>query len=343
MTQPEPTHAEWAALYQAATAFKQLAPWQWMLDSATFGVQNPEDGEIGYCSIMGQLGEHFALGVYRGSAGLDGYLQIQAGEFDPPDITALYVQKCLMASFEDRDFLEKPDLAIIKAQGLKFRGRNAWPLFRNYEPGYLPWFVTSGEARFLTLALQQALDVGQRYRDNPLLLDPPRAGAYLVRVVDTSGVWQDTWRAPEPLPDDEPAIPQFDELRAERIKRQITAREGMWDVDMLMLPDAVRGDDGGRPFFPYIFLWVDRQSGMVLPPQIAPPEDYQVMLQTTLLDMIEQAGFAPQEIGALTTQPLDLLRPLGARLGIKLRHARNLPGLEHARAGLVGYFLEDED
>src|SRR5688572_16689700 len=96
---PWPSLQEWVALYQAAADFKNVAAWDWMYDSDLFGVQNPESGEIGYCCVMGSLGEHYALGVYLGTEGLEGYLQIASGAFDPPDISALHVQKCLMASF----------------------------------------------------------------------------------------------------------------------------------------------------------------------------------------------------------------------------------------------------
>jgi hypothetical protein len=182
MKDQSPSSSEWIALYQAAADFKRAAPWEWMYDSDLFGVQNPANGEVGYCCIMGNLGEHYALGVYLGTEGLAGYLYIQSGAAESPDMSVLYIQKCLMASYEYRDMLEQRDRALIKELGLKFRGRNAWPLFRSYYPGYHPWLLTSAEARFLTIALEQAANVALRYRDDRLLLSPPREGQYFVRV-----------------------------------------------------------------------------------------------------------------------------------------------------------------
>ena len=37
---------EWAALFDAAIAFKNLKRWEWMYDRDVFGIQNPETGEI---------------------------------------------------------------------------------------------------------------------------------------------------------------------------------------------------------------------------------------------------------------------------------------------------------
>lgn len=149
-----------------------------MHDTDIFGVQDPVSGETGYCCIMGAAGEHYALGVYSGSEGLEGLLRILSGEFSQSHDGVLYVQKCLMASFEDREYLQKEDLKQIKTMGLKFRGANAWPFFRNYTPGFVPWYLTGEEARFLTLALKQAIEVSLRFKKDPGMLIHPSSGKF---------------------------------------------------------------------------------------------------------------------------------------------------------------------
>ena len=151
-----------------------------MWDTDIFGVKNPVTGEIGYSCVMGGAGEHFALAVYLGSEGLNGYLELQSGEFYPSLEDMLNLQKLLMASFEDREFLQKEDFQVIKKIGLKFSGPNSWPLFRNYLPGYHPWYLTSEEARYLTLCLRQAIDVSLRFKDDPEMLTPSTENHYLV-------------------------------------------------------------------------------------------------------------------------------------------------------------------
>ena len=44
----------------------------------------------------------------------------------------------LQASFEDRNELRDKDRQVIKELGLKFRGRQAWPMFRSYRTGLCP-------------------------------------------------------------------------------------------------------------------------------------------------------------------------------------------------------------
>jgi hypothetical protein len=119
-----PQRDEWSRLYQAAIRIKEMAPWQWMSETDIFGVRNPEMGEIGFVSIMGALGEHYAVAVYLGSQGLYRFWSFEeSGPYALDD--GLLAIPHLQASFEDRSELTKRDLDVIKTLSLKFRGRQA--------------------------------------------------------------------------------------------------------------------------------------------------------------------------------------------------------------------------
>jgi hypothetical protein len=158
MAEPRPSPDEWQKLYQAAIHLKEIAPWEWMTETDIFGVQDPETEEIGFVSIMGMLGEHLALALYLGAEGLYGFWGFQQVADSAPAEALLEIPH-LQASFEDRGELTKKDRDLIKELGLKFRGRQAWPMFRCYRPGYLPWYLEAPEARSLTYALEQAVEV----------------------------------------------------------------------------------------------------------------------------------------------------------------------------------------
>ena len=199
MQAPQPSLQEWNTLYRAAIDFWQIQPWHWVDDTDLFGVKNPEDGEIGYCCVVGALGEFLGLVVYLGTEGLESYLKIQKSESPEEDV--LSTAKCLVASFEDRKFLQKPDHEVIKRLGLKFRGAKSWPLFRSYEPGYYPWYLNQPQVCFLTHALQQAADVSLRMKINDNLLTNSEKAQYLVRIPERSGPelrWKDEWLSPVP-------------------------------------------------------------------------------------------------------------------------------------------------
>lgn len=77
-----PSLEDWRELYMSALEFKELAPWDWMSDTDLFGVQNPEDGDTGYCCVLGGCGEFLGLAVYLGTEGLIAYLGIQSGKIN---------------------------------------------------------------------------------------------------------------------------------------------------------------------------------------------------------------------------------------------------------------------
>ncbi len=188
---------EWKRLYEVAVKVKELAPWEWMYEDQIFGVQNPEAEEIGFVSIMGIAGEHFGLSVYLGAEGLFGFnelhykgLEDEGDMFEPDDYLAkamkLFSIPQLQVSFENRATLEKDDHAIIKKLGFKFRGSHNYPLFRSIVPGFLPYFITSEEAVFLSCLLEQILEVAPRVKGNEKLLEDtgidPIYESYLIRM-----------------------------------------------------------------------------------------------------------------------------------------------------------------
>jgi hypothetical protein len=333
--------AETRSLYQAAIRFQALEPWNWMEDADLFGVQDPVSGEVGYCCIMGMAGEHFALAVYLGSEGLAGYMALATGRVPRDPVDVLATQKCLMASFEDRGMLSKADLQTIRELGLKFRGRHAWPQFRSYRPGYEPWYLTRGEAQFLTLALEQAIDVAGRFKEDPNLLAPPRRGQFLVRVAESRAdgrQWRDTWRAPDPLPPPQAVSPPVDEGRLERLRKTATRVRSTWEVDLFYFPQPVKDKGDERPYYPQAILCVDQQSGIILIMDLVRTDTLATTVVESFLQLLERLQQSPIEVLVRRQEAFDLLEPLASRLGIRLKSARRLKAADFLRRELFSQF-----
>ena len=342
MKESQPSISDWKSLYGIAVEFKKIECWDWMRDSDVFGVQNPANGEIGYCCVMGRLGEHFALAVYLGTEGLETYLKIQNREITGTDIEALFAQKCLMTSFEDREFLAEADRKIIKKLELKFRGRNQWPLFRSYQPGYHPWYLTKDEAEYLTLALQQTIEVSLRFKEDPDMLVPPKRNRYLVRVprkADTGWQWRDEWLRPEPLEESEIAVPPINEVHLQRIKKTIKPRGGTWEADFFFSPAPVK-EGKERPYYPYAALYVDSRSGLILHVDMLRNEEYMTGFSNSLMVLIENAKFKPNEILVKKEEAFELLKLIASRLDIKLKLVKKLKMLELAQASMFQFLSQ---
>jgi hypothetical protein len=341
----QPTEIDWKRLYTAADSYRKLAPWEWMDDDRIFGVKNPDTGSIDYCGVLGALGEVFALVVYEGNEGLRGFLKLVSGEIAQSSHVVEY-QRALMASFEDRKDLAPADMAVIRSLGLKFRGKNIWPMFRHYLPGYLPWFITSTQARVLATCLEQALDVLPRYRQNPALLGEPETGRHLVRVLgaqedrseklDGHNGWHDEIITfPEPEEISSPVFPA-DEISIARISRQAKKRRGTWEIGYCYAPMPIQERRDQRPYLPRILGIVDQDSGMILSFHLEKSGEHLRAFEEKILSCLEKRDFWPECLLVDHDEAVALVTPIAAGMGIVLHRVRELPAFSEVLDGLKG-------
>lgn len=343
MTQP--TSDEWRKLYELAQQVYELEPWTWMTEVELFGVQDPISGEVGYVSVMGAAGEHFAIAVYRGKQSIHQFLYIQDSYALGEEDLALDVLEIpqLQLSFEDREALETKDRTVIKELGLKFRGHNAWPLFRVVEPGWLPWFIKEEDARFLIPVLEQVLAFAPRVKETNTFFDSFQEQRFLIRVahqVEQKLVWEDQMTyvpfvPPEPLkiPIDARLLIQFSKLPTSKATIE-------FDVFNMMSPTL---DDDRRPFLPYMLLMVDAKSGTIIGQEIFRPEpDIDSIWMRVPNSLMEQC------INGLRARPVaihvgseylyGICQALAKQMSVKILLKEELPALDEAIESLIGMF-----
>ncbi|MCC6442801.1 MAG: hypothetical protein IT210_05010 [Armatimonadetes bacterium] len=339
--EPAATPDEQRTLYEAATCFRNMGCWNWVTEDHLFGIMNPETGETGYCCVLGQMGEFYGLAVYLGTEGLAGLIYMKTQRLPANPAESLAYQKCLMASFEDREIVPKPDRDLIRDLGLKFRGRGAWPLFRSYLPGYHPWYLTGPETRFLTLSLEQAAETADRLREDPDLLMPPSQGHFLVRVSERSGdrlEWRDEWRSPD-LPEAEarqPVVLIIDEHALNEIKQTASPVHNTLEIDCFSLPTTVMGEGGGRPYYPVMFLAVEKQSGYVLGSEILPSHDFHKIVSDKFMALLREIKVLPR-IEVRREDLHALLKPIASALGMSIKRVKRLKSMEEAQNSLTDF------
>ena len=340
MDQAPPSREQWIRVYEAMAKVKDLAPWQWMSEADLFGVQDPETGEVYYVSVMGELGEHFAVAAYPGAEGLNGFWAMNQGVLEEsPEVFLLVPQ--LQASFEDRSELTDQDRQLIKELGYKFRGKQAWPLFRSYRPAYLPWYLEAPEATVLALVLEQVLEVAPRFREDRRLLEVTNDGAYPVRVaskVDGAVVWKD--QRLKVAASSPPGIMIDMDMRLLAFLRGLPRSKVDVEIGVSMFPSPV-GDAESRPYFPFIVLVVDTRSGMVLGYEMLDPrpgmEAMWGQVTVSVARALANNQLAPRMMKVGDPLLEGLLQPLAAELRSRVKLARRLPALEEARESLFAF------
>lgn len=329
----------WQELYAAAGRVSDLGPWKWMSEMDVFGIQVPSTAELVFASVMGELGEHYAVAAYRGASALYSFLAMTVDQDSPPE--SVLEVPMIQASFGGRNELRKEDHEIIKRLGLRFRGANAWPAFRSYRPGYLPWFLEDDEIEVLRLILEQVLDVAPRVKDDPALVNASDSHTFLVRVQRAQPpTWED--QRMDIMPPEPERIESFiDPKLIDKVRSSPKSRSNI-ELDLFLVPTPVREGEG-RPLLPYMLLSVDARNGVIIGQSLLTADpSLQVMwsgVPQRVLGQLLEAGRLPSEITVRSGVLPDLLRPL-ATMGIKVKSARHLAKLDSAKNSLLDFLSQ---
>jgi hypothetical protein len=317
-----PAISDWEKLYQAAIKFQRIAPWTWMENQELFAVENPVSEEMGYCSILGYGQEIFGMDVFLGAQGYARYLEIISSEAGAEDTEATLMTPTLLLLFGNRAELQKEDLEVIRSLGLQFRGRNAWPLFRSLRPGYAPYFLEKEEAVYLTAALEQALAVAGKVRQDGLDLFEETGEDLVFTRYCRNHEWKEKWRQPDYISRDASAkrepLSAVNEAELLVLRNSAGKLSGIWELDIFILPMAT-GPVSERPYFPLCFLAVDREQELIINTLCKEPWLTLSQKQETVLQILKKARPLPQNIRVKSAQIKDIVEPLTRSLGINLR------------------------
>lgn len=340
---------EWEKLYRNTDKFFQLAPWNWMTDEDLFALVDPRIPETLFGCVMGQQGEHLALAGYLGETGVQGYFQIATGAHDESMGDMLGLQHCLMASFENKNALEASDRNIITSLNRRYRGKQMWPLFREYKPGFFPWFLTSTQITWLTTLLKQSLIVAEYAREHEEGLS--RAcrieGKILARVLrdpHDEKSWETTWLPFTPEKyirmGAAPLWSATDTDISSLIQTldQAESSKGTWEVEVFYGSMFVQERNDVRPYFPPIVLIVDHDSGFILGTTVT--EKTQEMPQAIVakLDKIVSSHHArPRRLLVKQRELYTLLAPLEAYIALTCEMVDWLPGCREAKNSMNAF------
>ena len=247
-------------MYESAFRYKQTKLWKNMLDTEIFAVRL-SDGEIGYCCVMGLLGEHISLALYVGDEGFQSFreLAFRKSDFDfaEPDFASMMDaswalrQVCLQCSFENRDELTEWDAEEVRryarAHKIQLRGAHSFPNFSKYARYRMPSEIDAPEdERRICEALDAAtalaellktkskadiglLPVDEDTETLPLLI--PGKNGYTVTSAKVPEPWEETY--PEPAETDEERVAELRKLR----------KKGVYACEIIRLPGMLGDED----------------------------------------------------------------------------------------------------
>ena len=342
-------------LYDLAFAFKNTKLWEKLSDLDLFAVRLP-GGEIGYCCVMGQMGDHLALAVYVGDEGFQSYRRLASADMRTLRPVAMYnmmaSQCCIQCSLENREDMTDEEVkdirAYAKAHQITVRGKHAYPQFSRHTAGRLPWQIRSKEdEERLCEGLLCALEVHRRLLEGTkeeIGLSKMNEKTAVIPLLSREG---ENWRLETtPVPTKESTVPEVeftDQLLSARLKKK--KKKGIWECAACWLMTPVQEDetDEEAPFYPLALMAANLESGMVLMPVISDGSDLSEMVHQFAQSM-QECGSVPKTIRCGEERSFSMLRDLCEKTGIAMEKTDELEVLDDALMSLLDHMREmDED
>jgi hypothetical protein len=218
----------------------------------------------------------------------------------------------------------------IKGLGLSFRGRNAWPIFRRYEPGFSLWYINEEECTYLTHAIRQTLYVAEKVLAGQLKMDMEQGKTIVRYSRENDGKLE--WNSKEiklavPTVSYNPVLITDDVLIQKLIKAGRATDESL-QADTCYLPSAVQENKEERPYFPRAFILANKKSGLILDYDMYQSigDDADVVLNK-LINLCANSGI-PKEILVQNDAMAAILDDFCKKVKIKLKIVKRLAAID---------------
>lgn len=336
----------------AAFQCRKLALWDLLSDGDVFAFRL-SDGETGYCCLMGQGGEHYAVGFYRGQKGFSTYLktiELAEQQLSPVEMCELiYTFDCINCDFSSASIMVDGVKKIIRrfadAHGLKIQRPNGWPDFVRHQPGAGQRCITSeADARDIVEALNAVCALGKMLEEkNPVELGFDEKGNYPTikggktvpyLVPDKEGTYNlQTTRLPALQPDIyfEPKF--VNDLQVFALKK-LSASDTL-QMKFLHMPVSEDSEE-----IPLVLICRSIDNEMFFPIFVQGHlDDNQEKLLSALADALIDSDSRPHAIEVEDAQTEALLKHFCSRCGIRLLRMKKLPELNDACCFMLGSMM----
>lgn len=331
-----PTTEQWQRLYDIASLLKTMAPWRMLWDMDIITIQLPDRKEPVFCSVLGQGGTCFGVGVYPDCDSLSRMLRMIADDQHDPNGMDAFEQRYLACYFGDREEIEPQDREVIKALGLRFRGRNQWIYFRAMEPGCAPWFLDAEQAALMTDVLGNLAMACDYLMQGKIQVNFEGGETFLRFFSEERQEWLNTAVPMPNLPNPQYSIHISDELFVARLKKQKKLNVRL-ELDSFYIPTPIQEKRTDIPRLPLVIALGDRDDGMILGQHIAQPdESREELLLTMLVNFIEEHG-RPAALFVRDDRVGNLLAGICKEIGVPLKFGKGMPVIDEMFESLTDF------
>ncbi len=342
------------SMLYAAFRFRETEAWKMLDDSNIFAVRL-SNGQNVYCTIMGNGGEHYSLGIYINEEGFSSYLRILNS--DGSMINNLrYVTKadCINCDFMQAKEIDNKVKKIIRqyaeSHGISIPRKHGWVDFTRVKPYKAQWCITdSDDAMIAEEALRAATFLANELKDKgyeEVGLDPNsdypsnKGGEKIPLIVHYDNGYSILSTLTPALKDMEYVSPIFNnDILAHNVANM--HKTGTIFCRMEHIPSPIMPEDDVQPQLPGMFIMINQSDGEMLPPYttVDYPDDTQKVL-TRLANHFCMLGIHPEQIIVNDMLTFALISDFCNKCNIKLKKVDSMPELDYACDCMIQYMME---
>ncbi len=339
------SYESYEALLSIAFDFRKEKLWTKLTEMELFAVQL-SSGEIGYCLVTGENGEHFALSVYVGEEGLNS-LRSLYDSFTLDNMLlrheAASMQSCLQCSFEFLYQLNPDEQRRLKQytkkHNITLRGSNSCPMFRTYTPAHILWSLEEKDHQPLYEALFAATELSKQLATKSKAalgfqnLPPRQQNIPFIQSLEGNFTFGKV-ALPSRRIVDFPRPDFKNDVMIAKL-RKMSRTDQVWLCDIVMQLDPMSDEetdaDGfvlnptSAPFFPYLLLVMDHEDESILYSELAHDmEEAATLFLSSIAEIMFELGL-PKEIVVQNRRAENFLYHFAAKLGIKITRVEQIP------------------
>lgn len=271
---------------------------------------------------MGGAGMEFGLVAFIGEEGYTYLNRLMTGNIN--DEKEYFKQNSLTLNLVDRGELEDEDYQLLKEHGRSYRGKNQWPMFRSFKPGYYPWFLDGEEVQLLSFILDEVIFASQ-YTKN-MDQDNLAGRSYMLYTFD-----KEEYDAASNDVTKKDEIPLYvNELELQHLKHSLKRYNTPLEFDCEYINFPTQDEPDERPYLPTVILSVERKNQLIVYyNMIGKDGDITETVQKELVELVKRIKAIPREIW-VKEEMARLLNPIAKKLNIQLLPVQQLPLLNAA-------------
>lgn len=245
MKRTEASLQQWKDLYQQATIFGDLKPWELFWDLDLISIKySPED--IYYISILGRNRETFGFSIYEGQDGYDGLMElVHNADYPVAALQSIYSHSVVTAYWGNEEELSDFNTQLIESLGYRYEGEDSWLYFISIEPGFYPFHLNQQQVVQTTELLVVLIQAIKDYQNGLVSIDFD-AGNLYEYAYDQQ---QQTWLASsQPRPPHATSFP-FIEITDKKMIRKLEKAPLLFDtleIDLAFLGMSI-GENPHEP------------------------------------------------------------------------------------------------